>query len=218
MGLHGGASAAGGRQAKYCGHARGQARRPLVTWHAQQAALRMEKVSTQQPGTTCRSASARNAREGETRASRTTTPASDQSRGCTALVLPARGPLRRQILLHAVQVGAVALPKEETNDMLAGSYGTIVARLPAFFAVSYCSHAVTRVSDFSHHRHHTLAGLGSRFFSPSNAVPWPRFLRVRGIHSFEGSSRTSGYHGRLQSKPGPDTAVCKGEDQTSVEP
>lgn len=75
VGLHGGASAAGGRQAIYCGHARGQARRPLATWHAERAALstygesqrtpaRHDMQVSQQPAASARqSKGGRNARK-----------------------------------------------------------------------------------------------------------------------------------------------------------
>lgn len=48
-----------------------QACRQLAAWHAEQAALRMEKVSADQPGTSCKvsqPAGIGKAREGETRA------------------------------------------------------------------------------------------------------------------------------------------------------
>lgn len=101
--------------------------------------------------------------------------------------------------------------------MLAGSNGTLVARLPAFLAVSCCSHAVPRGFQSSSPPPHRSWGwaASSLLF---HAVPWPRSLRVLRIHSFEGSSRTSGYRGRLQSTPGPEAAVYKGEDQTYVDP
>lgn len=72
-------------------------------------------------------------------------------------------------------------PKEATNGVLAGyQYGTLVARLPAFWLVLGASHAVTRVFGFQSPSPHGPVGLGC-FFTASNAVPWPRSLRVHRI-------------------------------------
>lgn len=188
MGLHGGASAAGGRQAIYCGHARGQADTLLVTWHAKPAVLRMEKVSAHQPGTSCRSA--RKAREGETRAKNNDT--SKQSiTGLHCACLAARGPLRIQILLQATKGRRSASPNKETNDIWRAHMIHWVTRLPAFTLFLW----FPIFSLPSPHVH----GIGHQVLC-SHAVPWPRSLRALGTRSFEGSPRTSGYHGRLQSK------------------
>lgn len=139
VGLHGGASAAGGRQAIYCGHARGQAGWPLahLACRAKQHCLLTYgegKVSTHQPGTPCmqagRSASARKAREGETRAKRQTALASN--RAAFALVC------RRAA--HSGDRSSCMSPKGRRSGSPKGGLtiywraqtGTLVARLPAF--------------------------------------------------------------------------------------
>lgn len=189
VGSHGGASAAGGRQAIYCGHARGQAVRLLVSWHAKPAALRMEKVSAHQPGTFCMQVSTqgkggRNARKEQQhlqainngaalRLSRSARPTQDTDP-------PAGYKSRRS-----------ASPNEETNDIWRAHMIHWVTRLPAFTLFLWFP-----ISSLPSPQVH---GIGHQVLC-SHAVPWPRSLRTLGTQSFEGSPRTSGYHGRLQSK------------------
>lgn len=166
VGLHGGASAAGGRQAIYCGHARGagvQAGRSLahLACRAKQHCLSTygEKLSApHQPARHAmhagrqagRSASARKAREGETRAKRQQLGTSKQIGLRLRLFAGRAAHSGDRSSCMSPKGRRSGSPKRRTSDMLARAQTGHWLRLPAFFAISCCSHACDpRVSNSS---------------------------------------------------------------------
>lgn len=153
----------------------------------------------------------------EKRAQRTTaTSASIQWRGSAfALVAQRAAHSGDRSSCTLLKVGAV-VPQTGTND-IAGWPVWDIGSAACCVAVSRCSHAVTRVFNFSQHRRRTLWDWAASSLL-SNAGPvapvfaglWDSFLR-RQLENKWISRQASVI-------PGPETAVNSGEDQTSVGP
>lgn len=174
----------------------------LVAWHAKPAAEQMEKSQRKRARHVLQvSTQASKAREGETRAKNNTTTTTEQSiTGLHCACLAACGPLRTRILLQALTCRRSGSPKTRrlTIHMAGCSYDThwggSAACLDAFPCCSPCR------GRLSHRRHRFLIGLGTKSLSFQGGPVAPAPCGAQGMHSFEGSPGTSGYHGRLQSK------------------